>query len=189
LMGWAADALITEEVVASNATVLTSSGTATVVFNGEDINTSTSLPRMNFELTQDHRFEDVGLDVEFLDSGDMRIAMEYRISADSAELQNEFLTGQIAQLNDLEGLTEPVQDDGPTDPADGSDTTRRVAAQFSSPKAVSVGMQLLLANDEASFEVQEVAGDDSPDVITQYIGTNWTCQQICDPNNLQQLDG
>ncbi|OAV60832.1 hypothetical protein A6F49_10090 [Enteractinococcus helveticum] len=189
LMGWAADALMNEGVVESNATVLTSSGTATVVFNGEEINTSTSLPRINFQLTQDHRFEDVGLDLEFLESGDMRVTMVYSISADSAEIQNEFLTEQIAQLNDLEGLTEPVQDAGPSDPADGSDTIRQVAAQFSTPEAVSAGMQLLLANDEASFEVQEVTADTSPDVITQYLGTNWTCAQICDPNNLQQLDG
>ena len=189
LMGWAADALIGEGVVTDNTTVLTSSGTATVIFNGEEISTSTSLPRMSFELTQDDRFEDVNLDVEFLESGDMRITMGYLISRDSAELQNAFLDVQVAQLNELEGLTEPVTDSGPEDLTEDSAETRQVAAQFSTPEAVHAGMQVLLANDEASFEIQDVTADDSPDVITQYIGTNWTCDQICDPTNLQQLDG
>ncbi len=189
LMGWAADALINEGVVTSNATVLTSSGIATVVFNHEEINTSTSLPRMNFQLTQDHRFEDVGLDLEFLESGDLRVTMAYRISAESADPQNAFLTEQIAKLSDIAGLTEAVEDTGPADPANGSTTTRRVVAQFSTPEAVSAGLQILLANDKASFEVDEVTADNSPDVITQYFGTNWTCEQICSPNNLQQLHG
>ena len=89
--------------VTSNATVLTSSGIATVVFNHEEIDTYVT-PRMNFQLTQDHRFEDVGLDLEFLESGDLPVTMAYRISAESADPQNALLTEQIAKLSDVAGL-------------------------------------------------------------------------------------
>ena len=190
LMGWSADALTREGVVADDATVLTSSGTATVILDGEEIETSTSLPRMNFTLSRDHRFQDVGLNVEFLETGEIRIIMAYLISAESAALQNEFLTQQVEQLNDLEELAESVADSGTTDSAEGgAGENRQISALFSTPEAVDAGMKILLTNDDASFEVQETSEEDSPDVITRYSGSNWTCEHICNPANLQQLDG
>src|SRR5699024_12465713 len=47
LMGWASDALIEEGVVPGTTPVLTSNGTASVVFNGEEVDNATSLPRIN----------------------------------------------------------------------------------------------------------------------------------------------
>ncbi|GAA4110462.1 hypothetical protein FB556_1518 [Enteractinococcus coprophilus] len=190
LMGWAANALLSEGVVADDATVLTSSGRATVIFAGEEIATSTSLPRMNFELSSDHRFQDVGLDVEFLETGEIRITMAYLISGESAAIQNDFLTRQVTELNDLEGLSEAVADSGAKDsPDDSGGENRQISALFSTPEAADAGMKVLLKHDDASFEKHETSDKDSPDVVTQYAGSNWTCEQICDPANLQQLDG
>lgn len=189
LMGWAAEALIREEIVSGTATVLTSNGSATVVFDGEEVDTSTSLPRMNFTLTTDHRFADLGLNMDFIESGEFQITVNYLVSAESADVQNRFLDEQIAQLNDLDGLTEPVADSGAVDPAPSSSENRSISLQLATPEAVSAGIKLLLAQEDATFEAKEASDTDSPDVITQFIGTNWVCEAICDPNNLQQLDG
>src|SRR5699024_8496276 len=77
LMGWASTALVEEDVVPGNSSVFTSSGTASVVFDGEEVTNSTSLPRINFELTDDRRFEELGMDIEILESGNINIALSY----------------------------------------------------------------------------------------------------------------
>lgn len=189
LMGWAADALIEEEVVAESTTVFTSSGSATVTFAGEDVETSTSLPRINFTATADHRFDEVGLDFEILESEDIRIAMSYLITPEDQQMQNDYLSEQVSQLQDVDGLDGEVEDSGPVHPDDASGQSRDIAATFTSAQAVTEGIQLLLGNDDASFEVLEQTGQGSPDVTVQYVGTDWTCEEICDPNNLQQLSG
>lgn len=189
LMGWAAEALIAEEVVSPSTTVFTSNGTATVMFDGEEVETSTSLPRIDFSVTQDRRFAEIGLDFEILESGDVHIAMSYLVSDEYQQVQNDFLTEQVEQLDQLDGLEGQVQDSGPVEPADASGEVREIAATFTTPAAVTQGIQLLLANDNASFEILEQSAQGSLDTAVRYVGTNWSCEAICDPNNLQQLDG
>src|SRR5699024_6538112 len=60
---------------------------------------------------------------------------------------------------------------------------------FSSAESVQNGMRILLANEEATFETTEVTPEDSPDVVTEYVGSNWNCDAICDPDNVRQLSG
>ena len=189
LMNWAAEALITEGVVAESATVFTSSGSATVTFEGEEVETSTSLPRMNFNLVEDQRFEEVGLDFEILESGDVHIEMSYLITPEHQQAQHDFLSEQVAQLKTLDGLEGEVVDSGATQSEDGGNDTRQVSATFEHAEAVTSGVQLLLANEEASFEIIEQTAQGSPDTSVQYVGANWTCETICDPNNIQQLSG
>ena len=189
LMGWAAEALSVEEVVSPGTTVFTSNGTATVLFNGEEVETSTSLPRIDFSMTQDQRFAEIGLDFEILESGDVHIAMSYLISDEHQQVQNNFLTEQVEQLGDLDGVDGQVQDSGPVEPADASGEVREIAVTFTTAAAVTEGIQLLLANDNASFEILEQTAQGSLDTAVRYMGTDWSCEAICDPNNLQQLDG
>lgn len=187
LMAWAADALVTEGIVSESTTVFTSNGTATVVVNGQEIETSTSLPRINFSHTEDHRFEEVGLDFEINESGEIGITMSYFVSPESREAQDAFLTEQVTQLEQIEDIE--IADSGPVAPESQEDKIREITATFPSDQAVAEGIQLLLANDEATFEVVEEKAPDSPDTTIRYIGSNWTCDAICDPHNLQQLSG
>lgn len=189
LMGWAAEALSVEEVVSPSTTVFTSNGTATVIFDGEEVETSTSLPRIDFSMTQDRRFAEIGLDFEILESGDVHIAVSYLISAEHQQVQNDFLTQQVEQLGDLDGVDGPVQDSGPVESAEASEEVREIAVTFTSAAAVTEGIQLLLANDDASFEILEQTAQGSLDTAVRYVATDWSCESICDPNNLQQLDG
>lgn len=189
LMGWAAEALINEEVVAASTTVFTSSGSATVMFEGQEVETSTTLPRINFSMTQDHRFPEVGLDVEVFESGDIYLALSYRMSDSGQQAQSTFLTDQVQQLNELDDVDGDVSDSGPVDLDDAGSAVREVEATFTSAEAVTEAMQLLLANDDATFDVIEQTTQGSPDTSIQYVGMNWVCDAICDPNNLQQLSG
>src|SRR5699024_3766658 len=99
LMGWASSALIEEGVVAANSTVLTSGGTASVIYDGEEVETSTSLPRINFSLKDDRRFDDVGMDLAILESGEFEIAMSYLVSPEDAAAQNAFVNERVQMLN------------------------------------------------------------------------------------------
>lgn len=189
LMNWAAEALITEDVVADSATVFTSNGDATITFDGQEVETSTSLPRMNFSLTEDQRFEEVGLNFEILESGDVHIEMSYLVSPDNQSAQNNFLSEQVEQLQTLEGLVDEVVDSGAMTSENSTDATRQVAATFSTADAVTSGIQLLLANEDATFDIIEQTAQGSPDTSVQYVGTDWTCDTVCDPTNLQQLSG
>lgn len=185
LMRWASTALTDEEIVDANSTVLTTSGSARVVFNGEEIETSTSLPRISFSFTDDHRFRDVDLDVALAASGETRVMLTYEMSPNSGPAQEQFLDDRITQLQALDGATEVVEN---SDVSTGVER-REIAAAFSSAQATSAGLQILLANDDASFKVTELSDNESPDVVMQYAGENWTCDTICDPTNLQLLDG
>lgn len=185
LMRWASTALIDKEIVDANSTVLTTSGSARVVFNGEEIETSTSLPRISFSFTDDHRFRDIDLDVDLAASGETRIMLTYEMSPNSDPAQKQFLDDRITQLQALDGATEVAEN---SDVSTGVER-REIAATFSSAQATSAGLQILLANDEASFKVTELSDNESPDVVMQYAGENWTCDTICDPTNLQLLDG
>lgn len=190
LMGWASEALIAEDVVTTNNPVLTTNGTASVLYDGEEIETSTSLPRINFSLTDDRRFEEIGLDVEVEESGHVIIAMSYFVSPDDTAAQNEFLSERVEQLNGLDGVDGAVEDSGAVENhGSGNTEIREISATFTSPEAVESAMQILLANDEATFNAADVANDDSPNVITEYSGANWTCEAICNPDNIQQLTG
>src|SRR5699024_12045938 len=106
LMRWASTALIDKESVDANSTVLTTSGSARVVFNGEEIETSTSLPRISFSFTDDHRFRDIDLDVDLAASGETRIMLTYEMSPNSDPAQKQFLDDRITQLQALDGATE-----------------------------------------------------------------------------------
>jgi|GEM_PF-2026457 len=190
LMGWASDALIEEGVVPGTTPVLTSNGTASVVFNGEEVDNATSLPRINFSLTEDRRFEEIDLDFEILDSGEFNIAMDYLVSPDTTAVQNEFVTERVEQLEGLDGITGTVEDSGPVENQEtGNPKPREVNVTFSSAESVQNGMRILLANEEATFETTEVTPEDSPDVVTEYVGSNWNCDAICDPDNVRQLSG
>jgi hypothetical protein len=189
LMGWAAEALIAENVVSESTTVFTSNGTATVLLDGEEIDTSTSLPRINFSTTIDQRFDEVGLDFEVLESGDVHITMSYLVSAQDHPAQNDYLSNQISQLQDLEGIEGDIEDSGPVEPQESQDAPREISATFTNAGAVTEGIQLLLGNEDASFEIIEQTSQSSPDSTVQYVGTNWTCEEICNPDNLQQLQG
>lgn len=190
LMGWAGDALIEQEVVPGNTPIFTSNGSASVVFDGEEVETSTSLPRINFSLTDDRRFEDIGMDFEILESGNFHIAMSYLVSPDDTATQNAFIDQRVEQLHDLDGIDGTVEDSGAVENHDsGNPEPREISATFSSADAVERGMQVLLANDQATFEVTDVADESTPDVITEYVGTNWNCETICNPDLGQQLDG
>lgn len=190
LMGWASDALIQEQVVPENTTVLTSSGTASVLYDGEEVETSTSLPRINFSLTDDQRFNDIGMDLEILESGNFQIEMSYLISPEDTAIHNEFVSERVQQLHGQEGVNAAVEDSGATENHDsGNAEVREISATFASAEAVEEGMRTLLANDQTTFEVSDTVGDASPDVITEYTGSHWTCEAICNPSNIQQLDG
>lgn len=189
LMRWAANALIAEGVVSDSDTVFTSNGSASVIFDGEEVETSTSLPRMNFHLTTDQRFDEVELDFEILDSDDVRVEMTYLFDEDHRETQQEFLSEQVAQLESLDGIVGDVADSGLVESDDRNAQNRQVAATFSTSEAVASGIQVLLANEDATFDIIEQRSQGSPDSSVQYVGTNWTCETICDPNNLQQLSG
>lgn len=190
LMGWASEALIQEQVVSESTTVLTSSGTASVLYDGEEIETSTSLPRINFSLTVDQRFNDIGMDLEILESGDFQVEMSYLVSSENTAVQNEFVSERVQQLYEQDGVDAAVEDSGATENHDSGNTERReISARFASAEALEEGMQTLLANDQATFEVFDTVGDASPDVITEYAGSHWTCEAICNPSNIQQLDG
>lgn len=190
LMGWASEALIDEGVVPTNTTVLTSNGAAEVLFDDEEVSTSTSLPRINFSLTDDRRFDELGLDFEIAESGEFRTSMTYLVSPDHTAAQNEFVDHRVEQLNDLDSVDGAVEDSGPVENhGSGKAEHRKVTATFSSAKAVEAGMQILLANEDATFEVADVTQDGSPEVITEYTGSNWSCDGICNPDNMQQLDG
>lgn len=190
LMGWSANALLEEEVVSDNTTVLTSTGVAAVTFDGRDVDTSSSLPRIHFNLTDDRRFEDIGMDVEILESEAFHVTMSYLVSSSDTTVQNEFVTERVRQLNDLDGVEGAVEDSGATENHDsGNVVEREIDVTFSDPEAVEQGMQILLANDQATFEVSDTVDEASPDVITQYSGSNWTCETICNTANIRQLDG
>ncbi|NWN88984.1 MAG: hypothetical protein HLX51_10695 [Micrococcaceae bacterium] len=190
LMGWASTALIEEDIVSGNSSVLTSSGTASVIFDGDEVTNSTSLPRINLELTDDRRFEELGMDVEILESGNIDIALTYLVSPKNATSHNEFIAERVEALNEVSGVEGAVEDSGAVENHDGdAPEPRAVSATFSSADAVEQGMQVLLANDQATFEVNDVRDEGSPDVITEYIGTNWSCDAICVPENVRQLDG
>lgn len=190
LMGWASDALVEEEVVPDNTTVFTSSGAAAVIYDGEEIETSTSLPRINFSLTDDRRFNDIGMDVEILGSGDFQIAMSYLVSPEDTAIHNQFVSERVQQLNEQDGVEGAVEDSGATENHDSGNTeVRDISATFTSAEAVEEGLQTLLANDTATFEATETVDDSSPDVIAEYRGSGWTCDAICNPSNIQQLDG
>jgi len=189
LMGWAADALIRDGIVSPDTTVFTSNGHATVTFDDKEIVTSTALPRMHFSVTKDHRFTDVKLDVDFDKSGEILVTMHYPISVESAEIQNAFITDQITQLNNLETPPESVADSGSVDPERNSDNTRHVEATFTSPAGVSAGMKILLANQDAAFAEKTAPNADSPDIVTEFVGSNWSCPTICDPTSVKQLAG
>lgn len=190
LMGWTADALVQEEVVPDNTTVLTSGGAASVTYDGEDVDTSTSLPRINFSLTDDRRFSEIGMDLEILESGNFQIAMSYLVSPDDTAIHNEFIDARIEQLNDLDEVDGAVEDSGPAENHGSGDAeAREITVTFASADAVEQGMQIMLANDAATFEVTDTVDDASPDVITEYSGSQWTCETICNPSNIQQLDG
>ncbi|GAA2040813.1 hypothetical protein GCM10009720_21540 [Yaniella flava] len=190
LMGWASTALVEEDVVSGNSSVFTSSGTASVVFDGEEVTNSTSLPRINFELTDDRRFEELGMDIEILESGNINIALSYLVAPDKTAIHNEFIAERVDTLNDVSGVEGVVEDSGAVENHDGATSEpREVSATFSSAEAVEEGIQILLANDQANFEISEVQDEGSPDVITEYTGTNWSCDAICAPENVGQLDG
>lgn len=190
LMGWAADALVEEQVVPENTTVLTSGGTASVLYDGEEVETSTSLPRINFSLNDDRRFNEVAMDLEILESGDFQIAMSYLVSPEDTAIQNTFLSERVQSLNDQDGVVGAVEDSGPTENHDsGNAEVREISAQFESPEAVEEGLRTLLANEQATFSATDTVGDASPDAITEYTGSHWTCEAICNPTNIQQLNG
>lgn len=189
LMGWAADALIQEAVVSESATILTSSGTATVVFDGQEVDTSTSLPRIDFRLTEDRRFEEIGLDFEIFESGEINVALSYLISSEAYEAQNAFLTEQVERLRDRDDSDVQITDSGPVNSQNGQAEQRDITATFTSAAAVTEGMQMLLANEETTFEIREETTQGSPDTSVRYIGENWNCDAICNPNNIQQLNG
>ena len=189
LMNWAAEALIAEGVVSESATVFTSSGSATVTFEGQEVETSTSLPRMDFEITKDQRFEEVGLDFEILESGDVHIAMSYLVTPEHQQAQNVFLSEQVEQLQELKGLEGEVVDSGEAQVEEAGDTTRQIAATFTTAEAVTSGIQLLLANENATFDIFEQTAQGSPDTSVRYVAADWTCETICNPNNIQQLSG
>jgi len=190
LMGWASDALIEEEVVPGTAPTLTSNGTASVVFNGEEVDNATSLPRINVSLTDDRRFEEIGLDFRILDSGEFTVTLDYLVSPEMTAVQNEFITDHVEELEDVDGIKGAVEDSGPVENHEtGNPEPREVSATFSSAESVQNGMRVLLANEDATFEASEVTPEDSADVITEYVGTNWSCDAICDPDNVRQLTG
>lgn len=190
LMGWAADALVEEQVVPENTTVLTSGGTASVLYDGEEVETSTSLPRINFSLNDDRRFNEVAMDLEILESGDFQIAMSYFVSPEDTAIQNTFVSERVQSLNDQDGVGGAVEDSGPTENHDsGNAEVRKISAQFESPEAVEEGLRILLANEQATFSATDTVGDASPDAITEYTGSHWTCEAICNPTNIQQLNG
>lgn len=190
LMRWASDALVEDEVVPGNTPVLTSNGTASVIFDGEEVDNATSLPRINFSLTDDRRFEEIDLDFEILDSGEFNVAMDYLVSSDATAIQNEFVTERVEQLEGLDGVTGAVEDSGPVENHEsGNPEPREVSVRFSSAESVQNGMRILLANEEATFATTEVTPEDSPDVVTEYVGSNWSCDAICDPENVRQLSG
>lgn len=190
LMGWASDALLEEGVVPANTTVLTSNGAAEVLFDGEEVSTSTSLPRINFNLTDDRRFEEIGLDFEVLESGGFQTTMTYLVSPDHTAVQNDFINQRVDQLNDMSGLDGAIEDSGPVE-NHGSESAepREIRATFTSAEATEAGMQTLLANEQASFDITDVTDNGSPEVVTEYTGSNWNCDSICNPDNIQQLDG
>lgn len=190
LMGWAADALVEEQIVSENTTVLTSGGTASVLYDGEEVETSTSLPRINFSLNDDRRFNEVAMDLEILESGDFQIAMSYLVSPEDTATQNTFVSERVQSLNDQDGVGGAVEDSGPTENHDsGNAEVREISAQFESPEAVEEGLRTLLANEQATFNATDTVGDASPDAITEYTGSHWTCEAICNPTNIQQLNG
>ena len=189
LMGWTADALVQEAVVSESVTILTSSGTATVAFDGQEVETSTSLPRIDFRLTQDRRFEEIGLDFEIFESGEINIALSYLISSEAHEAQNAFLTKQVERLRDRDDGELQITDSGPVNSTNGRTEYRNITATFTNAAAVTAGMQVLLANEETTFEIREETTQGSPDISVRYIGTDWNCDAICNPNNIQQLDG
>lgn len=190
LMGWASNALVEEEVVPAKTTVFTSAGTASVIYDGEEVETSTSLPRINFSLKDDRRFNEVGMDLTILESGDFQIDMSYLISPDDAAVQNEFVTERAQNLNAQDGVAGAVVDSGATENhASDNAVVREISVQFESVEAAEKGLRTLLANDQATFSTADTVGDASPDAITEYSGSNWTCDAICNPSNIQQLDG
>ncbi|WP_169558777.1 hypothetical protein [Yaniella halotolerans] len=190
LMGWASNALIEDDIVPASTTVLTSGGTASVVYDGDEIETSTSLPRINFSLQDDRRFHNLGMDLAILGSGDFEIAMSYQVSPDNAAVQNRFITDRVQNLNAQEGVTGAVEDSGATENHDSDNAeVRQVSANFESVEAVEEGLQTLLANEQATFSATETVGEAAPDTIIEYSGSDWTCDTICDPTNIQQLDG
>lgn len=190
LMGWASSALIEEGVVAANSTVLTSGGTASVIYDGEEVETSTSLPRINFSLKDDRRFDDVGMDLAILESGEFEIAMSYLVSPEDAAAQNAFVNERVQMLNTQDGVVGAVEDSGATE-NHGSDSAevRDISVQFESVEAIEEGLQTLLANDQATFRSTDTLEGSSPDAITEYSGSHWTCDAICNPTNIQQLEG
>lgn len=188
LMGWAAAALLEDGVVADGTAVLTSSGEANVVFDGEPVDTSTSLPRMSFTSIHDDRFPEISLDVQFLESGVFRLTAGYLMTDASQDVQRAFVDSLVSELSELDGLIEPVVDESAGTSTTGS-TVREVTAAFSSAESVQAGLSILLDNNHATFTSEEFTDGAAPDVVTQFRGEHWTCETICDPNNLQQLTG
>src|SRR5699024_12467087 len=82
------------------------------------------------------------------------------------------------------------EDSGPVENQEtGNPKPREVDVTFSSAESVQNGMRILLANEEATFETTEVTPEASPDVVTEYVGSNCNCDAICDPDNVRQLSG
>lgn len=190
LMGWVAPALASEDVISTQHSVFTSGGSTTVTLDGQEITTSTSLPRAHFRLHDDHRFDDVALDLEFAASGELRVRLSYLISSEDAHIQNTWLDTQIEALQQLHELTDRVDDSGTLTPgADSASQYRQIDITFPTAATVAPAMQLLLANEHTSWEVQERTNADDPTMSVEYVGEDWTCPAICNPTNLQQLHG
>src|SRR5699024_11366731 len=106
----------------------------------------TSLPRINFSLNDDRRFNEVAMDLEILESGDFQIAMSYFVSPEDTAIQNTFVSERVQSLNDQDGVVGAGEDSGPTENHDsGNAEVRKHTAQFESPEAVEEGLRILWA--------------------------------------------
>src|SRR5699024_1951148 len=126
----------------------------------------------DFEITKDQRFEEVGLDFEILESGDVHIEMSYLVTPEHQQAQNAFLSEQVEQLQEIEGLEGEVVDSGEVRAEAAGDATRRIAATFTTADAVTSGIQLLLANEHATLDICEHSAHGSPDTSVGYVAAD-----------------